>query len=172
MSIFTYSLIDEAGVRGTVPVFVNHATSLTVAQLAIQAVAIGTLIDAITGAVIEDVTMSMHVIPDAGWKDTAVSAVDMEQCLLLSFQIGTSAYSDAYVIPALRDTLIEAGRPVLTAAGAIDDFRQAVTAGTGLTDLTIETKMLSDLTELVSAAVTFRTKRKNRKAVSKIVNPA
>jgi len=172
MSVFTYSLIDEAGVRGSVPVFVDHATTLTVAQLAIQAVAIGNLIDAITGAVIEDVAMTLHVVPDAGWKSTAIANVDMEQCLLLSFQIGSTFYSDSYVIPALRDTLIVDGRPVLTATEAIDDFRQAVTAGTGLTDLTIETKLLDSLTDLVSAAVTFRSKRKNRKAVSKIVNPA
>lgn len=172
MSLFSYSLIDEAGVRGTVPIFVDHATSLTQANLAAQAVVIGSMIDAITGAKIERVKVSFDVALDGGWKASAVSGIDMEQGLLMSWNIGTGPYQDAIAIGALRDTLIVDGRPVLTAAGAIDNFRQAVESQTGLTGIEIKTKLLDTLGTLVSAAVSFRNKRKQRKAVSKISNPA
>lgn len=169
MSILSYGLKDDAGVRGSATFFLDHATSLTVADLAVQAIAIGGMVDAITGAEIETVTLSLLITPDAGWKAAPVSGIDMEQNLLLNFQIGTTSYSDAVNVPALRDTLIVDGRPVLTAAGPIDDLRQAIEAGTGLTGVTIKTKLLDALTALQSAAVTFRSKRKSRKAVSKVV---
>jgi hypothetical protein len=169
MSILSFGLKDDAGVRGTATLFLDHATSLTVAQLAVQAIAIGSMIDAITAAEIETVSLTLLITPDAGWKASPVADVDMEQNLLLSFQIGATPYSDAVNVPALRDTLIVDGRPVLTASGAIDDLRQAVSAGTGLTGVTIETKLLDAMTDLQSAAVTFRSKRKGRKAVSKVI---
>lgn len=172
MSRFTYSLIDEAGVRGTVPIFVDHATTLTQANLAAQAVVIGTMLDAITGAKIERVQVNFDVALDGGWKASAVSGIDMEQGLLLAWNIGTGPYQDNIAIPCLRDTLIVDGRPVLTAAGAIDNFRQAVESQTGLTGTEIKTKLLDTLGSMVSAAVTFRGKRKQRKAVSQIKNPA
>lgn len=171
MSVLSFGLKDAAGVRGSATFFLDHATSLTAADLATQAIVIGGMVDAISAAEIETVSLTLNIVPDAGWKATPVANVDMEQNLLLSFQIGSGPYSDAVNVPALRDTLIVDGRPVLTAAGAIDNLRQAVEAGTGLTGVTIETKLLDALTALVSAAVTFRSKRKARKAVSKVVIP-
>jgi hypothetical protein len=171
MSVLSFGLKDTAGVRGSSTFFLDHATSLTAAQLATQAVVIGGMVDAITAAEIETVSLTLNIVPDAGWKAAPVADADMEQNLLLSFTIGDGPYSDAINVPGLRDTLIVDGRPVLTASGAIDDLRQAIESGTGLTGVTIETKLLDALTALVSAAVTFRSKRKSRKAVSKVIIP-
>jgi hypothetical protein len=167
-TIFSYTVRAEGNVKSTVDIYMAYdAATETVASLLGAAAAFGGLIDAITGGVIEKFNILIPALPDPSWKDTVVADINSEKSLLLNFAVTDSIYPEPIVIPAVLGTLIDSdGKPILTAAGAIDNFAQLVHTGSGA--IYPNNKFLVDLLGLRDASVSFR-KRKGSKAKSKRV---
>lgn len=170
-TIFSYSLKDAVGVRGTADFYTAYdASTETVSALLGAAAALGGMLDAVTAAKITEFNVKINALPDPGWKASAIANIDMEQTLLENFSIHDSKYPQDIDIPCLRDTLIDsAGRPILTAGGAIAILNAAIISGTGITGVSINSKFLEELDALLSAAVTFRKRKSGRSRVSKVV---
>jgi len=167
-TIFSYSLQDAAGVKGTTDIYVAYdAATETVSALLGAAAAYGGLLDAVTAAKITEFNIKINALPDPSWKSAAIANVDMEQTLLENFSIEDSQYVQAIDIPCLRDTLIVNGRPVI-ASGAIAALNAAITSTVG-TGVAAQSKFLLNLVALVDAAVTFRKRKRGRKAVSQVI---
>ena len=168
-TIFSYELEDAAGVKGSADFFVAYdAATETVEALLGAAAAVGGLVDAVTGAKIRSFRALISALPDPGWKGAAIANLDMEQTLLENFHILDSLYLQSIDIPCLRDTLIATdGRPILT--GAIAALNAWITAGTGVTGVTAQSKFLENLPALADYAVSFRKRGRGRRAVSKVV---
>ena len=166
-TIFSYSLEDKAGVKGSCSFFVAYdAATETVAALLAAAAQLGGLIDAVTGARIVEFNVKVNALPDPAWKAAAIAGIDMEQTLLENFKITDSQYVQSYDVPALRDTLISGDKKPIIAAGAIKDLNDAITGVTGLGTVSVNSKFLLDLTALVDAQVSFRKHRRQRKSIS------
>lgn len=170
-TIFSYSLKDAAGVKGSTDVYVAYdAATETIAALLGAAAAYGGLLDAVTAAKITGFSLHIPALPDPTWKGAAIANVDMEQTLLENMDILDSIYAQSIDIPCLRDTLIVGGRPVLTAGGPIALLNAALIApGVIGTGVAAQSKFLENLTALRDAQVTFRKRKSGRRAVSKIV---
>jgi len=90
---------------------------------------LGALLDAVTGAAIRKGSVNIPLSPDVAWKTTPIAGHSVSDTLNLRFGNAATIYKDTYVIPALRDTLVADGGPILTAAGAIDDVAQKILTG-------------------------------------------
>lgn len=167
-TIFSYSLEDAAGVKGSCSFFVAYDAAVeTVDALLGAAAGLGGLIDAVTAAKITEFNVKINALPDPSWNvGKPVANVDMEQTLLENFSITDSQYVQSYDVPCLRDTLITAGKKPNIAGGAIQALNNAIISGTGITGYTINSKFLLDLTGLVDAQVSFRKHRRQRKSIS------
>lgn len=166
-SIFTYSLEDIAGVKGSHQIFVSYDAALETVSAVLAAAAVyGGLLDAVTGAQITGFDVKVNALPDPSWKSAPIANIDMEQTLLETFDVYDTTLGYGIDVPALRDTLIVAGRPVI-ASGAIAALNAALVAPFAA-GYSAQNPFLLDLTALRDAAVTFRSKRKGRKAVSKV----
>lgn len=166
-TIFSYSLMDKAGVKGSCAFFVAYdAATETVEALLGAASALGGMIDAVTGAVITEFNVKVNALPDPAWKTAAIANLDMEQTLLENFAITDSQYVQAYDIPCVRDSLITADKKPIVATGAIATLNAAIISGTGITGVSINSKFLLELTALVDAQISFRKHRRQRKSIS------
>jgi len=162
-TIFSYSLEDENGTKGTVDLFVAYdAATETVASILGAAAAFGGLIDAVTGALVIEFNVKINALPDPSWKDTVVADTDIEKTLLLNFNAADTKYPEPVMVPGVLATLIDTdGKPVI-ASGAIKALTDAIAAGSGA--VYPNNKFLLDLTSLRDAAVTFRKRKGSLKS--------
>lgn len=154
-TIFSYSVRDENGDPDSVPIYVAYdASTETVSALLGAAAAFGGLLDAVTGARIVDVNVTINMLPDPSWKTTVAADIDNQKTLLLDFNAADTKYPHQIAVPAVKGSLIGTnGQPVI-ASGAIADFVAAIAAGSGA--VFPNNEFLLDLTSLRSAGVTFR----------------
>lgn len=154
-TIFSYSLADENGDRGTVDIFVAYnAATETVGALLSTAAEYGGLIDAITGCKIVEFNVKINALPDPSWKASPAADTDIQKTLLLNFNALDTKYPQEITVPGLKGTLVlPNGQPNL-ADEAIDDFIDAMVVGS--VGVTPNNKFLLDLVSLRDAAVTFR----------------
>jgi hypothetical protein len=165
-TIFSYSLADENGDRGSVDIFVAYdAVTETVAALLGTAAEYGGYIDAITGCKIVEFNIKINALPDPGWKGAVVADTDIQKCLLLNFNAADTKYPQEILIPGLKGTLVLPNGQPDVANAAIDDFKDAMVAGS--IGVTPNNKFLLDLVSLRDAAVAFR-KRKGSLSRSRV----
>ena len=118
---FTYQ--DDDGVKASAPIYVSYNGAVeTVDGLIGVWLALGGLLDLVSGAKIISGSISIPLAADAGWKATPIEGQSVSDVLELKFSNDDTIYTDTIVVPAVRDTLIVDGRPDLTASGAIDDL--------------------------------------------------
>lgn len=162
---FTYQ--DDDGVKASAPVYVSYNGALeTVDGLIGVWVALGALLDLVSGAVILSGAISIPLsgaAANVGWKQAPLVGHSVSDTLNLVFSNDDTIYGDTVVIPAVRDTLISDGRPVLTAAGAIDNLAQEL-AGNFTNGFYVNDGG-SDLIALVKA---FQGVRKHRRQLSAV----
>lgn len=118
VSIITYSLRDDAGKRSSIPVYVPA----TAAQADVEALAdaIAATLDLVTGAVIEQISISLNHDLPAGLK--TVTTVDSLNGMggLFNFDVADTPYSHSIYVPAIR--------PLLVSSGVIDPANSDVAA--------------------------------------------
>jgi len=151
VSIITFSLRDDAGKRASVPVYVP-ATG-TQAQMEALADAIAAELDAVTGAIIEGISITLaHTLP-AGLK--VVTVADSLNGLggLFSFDAANTPYSYSLFVPAIRPSLVTNG-VIDPADAAVAAFVTAMHSGT--IDLDPSDRYANDLLLLHGVEVRFR----------------
>jgi len=167
---FSYTIQDNDGVKATALVYVSYNGAVgTVDALIGTWLSLGGLIDAVTGGEILSGSITIPLAPDAAWKDTPLTGQSVSDVLTMNFSNDDTIYQDGVTIPALRDTLVVDGRPVLTPAGAIDTLADAI-AGS-FTNGYYVNENGSDLIALISAFQAVRKHRKQLKARSTVVVP-
>jgi hypothetical protein len=120
-TVLSYTFQDDDGVKASSLVYASYDGALeTVDGLIGVWLALGTQIDAVTGAVILEGHIKIPLAADAGWKTVPLAGHSVSDTLNLVFSNDDTIYGDTVVIPALRDSLVVGGRPNLVAAGAID----------------------------------------------------
>lgn len=120
-TILSYTVRDNDNVKASTPIYVSYNGALeTVDALIGVWLAVGGLIDAVTGGVIEDGHIKIPLSADASWKTTPLAGHSVSDTLGLAFSNDDTIYRDTIIVPAVRDSLIVAGRPVTTAGGAIE----------------------------------------------------
>lgn len=167
-TVFSYTVRDNDAVKASTPIYVSYDGAIeTVDALIGTWLALGTLIDAVTGGVIESGSIKIPLAADAGWKTTPLTGHSVSDTLNLTFSNDDTIYGDTIVVPAVRDTLIVGGRPVLTAAGAIDNLADEI-AGS-FTNGYYVNPAGSDLIALIAAFQGVRKHRKQLKAASTVI---
>lgn len=167
-TVLSYTIRDNDGVKASMPVYISYDGALETVDAMIGVwLALGTLIDAVTGGVIEGGSIKIPLAPDAGWKVTPLTGQSVSDTLNLTFSNDDTIYADTVVVPAIRDTLIVAGRPVLTSGGAIDNLADEI-AGS-FTNGYYVNPAGSDLIALIAAFQGVRKHRKQLKANSTVI---
>lgn len=158
-TIFSFTMQDNDSVKGSSSMLVAYNGAVqTVDAMIGEWLALGALLDAVTGAAIRKGSITIPLDADAGWKVTPLDGHSVSDTLNLRFGNGNTIYKTTIAVPALRDTLVVDGRPVLTAAGAIDDLAQRIVTGTA--NYTYVTEGADDLTTFDAA---FQGIRKHRR---------
>jgi len=154
-TIISYSVKDENGDPDSIPLFVAYdASTETVSALLGAAAAFGGLIDAVTGARITEVNVTINMLPDPSWKSTVAADIDNQKSLLMNFNAADTKYPQEVVIPAVKGSLIDTNGQPIVGSGAIKALADAIAAGSGA--VFPNNKFLLDLTSLRDAAITFR----------------
>lgn len=129
-TVMSFTVEDNDGVKASAPFYISYNGALeTVDALIGVWLAAGALIDLITGGVIISGSITIPLAPDATWKTTPITGQSVSDTLNLTFGNDDTIYGDTFVVPALRDTLVSAGRPIITPGAAIDDLAQSILAG-------------------------------------------
>jgi hypothetical protein len=161
-TIFSYTLQDDDGVKASALAYASYDGAVeTVDGLIGTWLALGGLMDAVTGAVIIDGHIKIPLAADAGWKVTPVTGQSVSDTLNLVFSNDDTIYTDTVVVPALRDSLVSGGRPIITEGSAIDLLSDALEGS--FTNGFYVNQTGSDLIALVSA---FQGVRKHRKQLN------
>jgi hypothetical protein len=122
-TVMSFTIQDDDGVKASTPIYISYDGAVeTVDGLIGVWLAMGELLDAVTGGVIVSGAVTIPLAKDAAWKSSPIAGQSVSDTLNLSFSNDDTIYLDTVVVPAVRDTLIVDGRPVLTPGGAIDDL--------------------------------------------------
>lgn len=171
-TVFSYTIQDDNGVKASALFYASYDGALeTVDALTGTWLALGALIDNVTGGKI----LSGHVqIPldgaktNTSWKQTAVNGDGAEDTLGLTFSNDDTIYGDTFVVPALREALVDTqGKPIVTSGGAIDLLAQKLIGS--FTNGFYVNSGGSDLIAWISAFQATRKHRKQLKSRSTVI---
>lgn len=167
-TVLSYTIRDDDGVKASAPMLAQYNGALETVDAMIGTwLAQGALVDAVTGGVIEGGSILIPLSPDASWKDTPITGQSVSDTLNLNFGNAATRFLWSLVVPAIRDTLISGGRPIVTPSGAIDDLAQAMLAG--FTNGSFINQGGDDLASWVDAFQGVRKHRKQLTARSKVI---
>jgi len=123
----SYTIQDEDGVRANMIVFASYDGAVeTVDGLIGEWLALGALVDNVTGGQIISGHVLIPLKADDTWKDAPIAGDKVYDSLGLVMKNEDTIYTDTITVPALRETLVTDGRPVLTEGGAIDLLSDAI----------------------------------------------
>jgi len=151
VSIISFALRDDAGKRATVPIYVP-ATG-TQAQIEALADVLAEALDNLTGAVIEQISVTLNHDLPAGLK--IVTVADSLHGLggLFNFDVADTPYSHSVFVPAIPPSVIVNGEIPVTDEDVIA-FVTAMQSGT--VDLDPSDRYANDLLLLNGVEVKFR----------------
>lgn len=162
-TIFNYSLIDDQGLKNNTdfPVAYDGATE-TVDSVVGGWLAFGGLLNATTDAKITGGSILIPLQRDASWKAAPVHpGNNVNQVINLNFDNDFNQYATSILIPAYKESQINADGSVNLAAAALAAFIAAIIAGSGA--IFPNSTSLHDLNALRDAFLTVR-KVRNQKA--------
>lgn len=167
-TVISYTFRDDDGVKASALFYVSYDGALeTVDALIGVWLQIGGLLDLVSGAVIESGHIKIPLAPDDSWKDTPLTGHSVSDTLNVTFSNDDTIYGDTFAIPAVRDTLISAGRPIITSGGAIDNLTDEL-AGSFTNGFYVNAAG-SDLIARTAAFQGVRKHRKRLKAASTVL---
>jgi len=132
-TIYSYTFIDDKGVKATLPVFVAYdAATETVGALVGNVAALGGTLDALSGAQIIDARIIIDVAPDPSWKSSPVAGDYVETGGKFTFGQNGSKYVDSLVVPGIANANVVNGKIDLTSGHAADNFIQQIIGAGGI----------------------------------------
>lgn len=162
-TLVSIHVVDELGVKATMPIWLSGADTQTLAQLVTAAQSIATDTDAIIGGQIIKVTAAVSVPVPSGAKALPAAGSRVEQTALFNFSQTGSPYKYGVDVPSVKDAALTGGRVNL----ANTDVLAWITLITGaIGAFTPESTAFRAIVGLVDALLTFRKHRKQLDRVS------
>jgi len=167
-TIFNYALLDDTGWKNNTnfPVAYDGSTE-TVDSLIGAWLAYGALLNAITDAKITGGSILIPLQRDAGWKATPTEGNNVNQVMNLNFDNDFNQYATSILVPAYKESQLNAAGDPNLAATALAAFIAAIIAGSGA--VFPNSTSLHDLSALRDAFLTVR-KVRNMKGTT-LVRP-
>jgi len=167
-TVLSFTIRDNDGVKASAPFYVSYDGAVeTFDALIGEWLALGALIDAVTGGVIESGSIMVPLDADASWKTTPLTGHSVSDTLNLNLGNDEDIRAFGEVVPALRDTLVSGGRPIVTAGGAIQLLVAALIGG--FTNGNFATSWGAGLSSWIDAFQGVRKHRKQLTARSKVI---
>jgi len=169
-TVFSATFIDDAGVRATAVEYVDYDGALTtVNDLLDAAVAWAALVDPLSDAKVESVSIQVVQENPAGTKASPVADSTVERGALFSYSQVGSRYVSSTQIPGIANSLVTNGKVDLTAAAVIA-FINAMTNQAAA--FPAQSKAGNAINKFLDVVVNFRKHRKQRVKASFETNPA
>lgn len=149
--LMSFRLIDAAGRVGQAHIY--FPAGATLAQLQAYADLVALDIDAITGAVIDAITVTKSLTKVAGLKANAAANSEVPVGANMAYDAANTPYRHTIRIPALLDTM-KSGDAVNDQQQAVIDFNTQITVGDGV--IAPSDRYGNDLTDFLEGVVTFR----------------
>ncbi len=166
-TVLSFTVRDDDGVKASAPFYTQYDGALETVDAMIGTwLALGADVDAVTGGVIEGGSILIPLSPDGSWKDTPITGQSVSDTLNVNFNNASTRFLWSMVIPALRDTLVSGGRPIV-ASGAIKTLTDLMLAG--FTNGSYINPSGDDLQAVVDAFQGVRKHRKQLTARSKVI---
>lgn len=154
---WSYQVKDALGVETTHTIFVNVPDTVTLAALNTSAQGYGDVFDGVTGAQITAQHVRVVVPLSGNGKATPDAGSEVEKTMLANFSQTSSIYKNGIDVPAVKSTLITAGRIDLSNAGLQAWVNWLTSAHTGIQAVS---KFALTLIALLDALISFRKHRK------------
>lgn len=166
-TVLSFTVRDDDGVKASAPFYTQYDGALETVDAMIGTwLALGADLDNVTGGVIEGGSILIPLSPDGSWKDTPITGQSVSDTLNVNFSNLATRFLWAMVVPALRDTLVSGGRPIV-ATGAIKTLTDLMLAG--FTNGSYINPSGDDLAAVVDAFQGVRKHRKQLTARSKVI---
>lgn len=166
-TVLSYTFQDDDGVKASTLVYASYNGAIeTVDALIGVWSSLGGRLDDVSGAQIISGHVQIPLAANPLWKTDPLVGHSVSDTLNLVFSNDDTIYGDTVVVPAVRDTLIDAGRPILTPAGEIDVL--ATQLAGAFTNGFYVNSAGSDLVALIEAFQGVRKHRRQLKARSTI----
>jgi hypothetical protein len=164
-TLFAYALLDDEGLKNTTSFPVAYDGSTETVDAVIGAwLSYGGLLNAVTDAKITGGQILIPLERDASWKATPTEGNNVNQVMNLNFDNDFNSYATSILIPAYKESQLNAdGTPNLTAT-ALAALIAAIIAGYS-GEVFPNSTSLHDLNALRDAFLTVR-KVRNQKAVT------
>jgi hypothetical protein len=167
-TVFSYTIRDNDGVKASAPFYVSYDGAVeTFDGLIGEWLVLGALLDAVTGGVIEGGQILVPLDADGAWKTTPLTGHSVSDTLNLNLGNDEDIRAFGEVVPALRDTLVSGGRPIVTAGDAIQLLVAALIGG--FTNGNFSTSWGAGLSSWIDAFQGVRKHRKQLTARSKVI---
>lgn len=167
-SHYSATLVDELGIEATTIAYVLTDPTGTAADLATGAAAWALDLDAVTGAQIKALRVVQSVPVPGGAKATPAAHSRVEQTAVINFSATGSGHRYGMAIPALKDTLIVAGKLNWADTG-LKALVDLITTATG-TQAYANTANQA-ISGVVDAILSFRKRRKQLSRTSFEIAP-
>jgi len=151
VDIISVGLVDHKGDRGSVVYYVP--TGSTLADILFQAQAFMGTLDSVTGAIIQDASVTLGLTLPGGLKTVAAASHDIEKGANIGFDVADTPYRTTVRVPAVMETLL-AGETMILGSGVGQVFSNLVVAGTG--GVNPSDKFGADIVGVIEGLVTFR----------------
>jgi hypothetical protein len=155
---FSYRLLDDLGTKVPDPFYFQVDDSNTLTEIVDDATALATLLDAVTGSQILEITANFSgIVVPGGAKTAPVAGSRNNQ--LGNFVFRQAGVSKDYTqqVPGLRDTLITA-QEINNAAAAVTNLTGALVTAAGV--VAYSSADWRDLTDWIASYISFRKHRK------------
>lgn len=152
----SFSLVDELGTTATARFPGTMSDANTVAEVDTYVETIATNLDAITGAKITEIRATIKP-STSGLKSSPIAGSRVEQTAVLNLGTDETAYRYGVVVPAVRDSLISAGR--LTVGGVVGTLvTELIDSGA---TIRFTNHVGQGLTGIIDYVLSFRKRRKS-----------
>jgi hypothetical protein len=155
---FSFRLLDDLGTKVPDPVYFTVDDSNTLADIIADAAAMATLLDAVTGSQIVEITLNISGIAvPGGAKASPIAGSRNNQIGAFPMRVAGTSKEYTPTVPALRDTLI-VNEEINNAAAAITALTGELVTPTGTVDWS--SADFRDMIDWFASYISFRKHRK------------
>jgi hypothetical protein len=167
-TVLSYTILDGNGVKASAPFYAIFDDAVAQSDFSDIWVALGALVDAVSGGVILGGSVALKFRPDGGWKSSIVAGSDVSDALNLNYSNPDTLQKSAVIVPMLRTALISDARPII-ASGAIKNLSDYLLAAGVDPTYDFCNPAGQDLLALVDAFQSDRKHRRQLKANSTVL---
>jgi len=150
VDIISVKIVDENGKSGNCVYYIPTGQAL--ADILLQAQAFMTVLDAITGGVIQEANVTLGLTLPGGLKSTATASHDINKGANIGFDVANTPYRTNIRVPAIAESIVTGEEVNITSGAGLAFVSQVIS---GVSPVLPSDKYGNDVVAALEGVVTF-----------------